>query len=152
MTACTELPQGNCPRYVQWDVPAASDGTVTLVLDNLTSNGSLQVQLAPEATVTIRNSPLDDIAQAGVRTGKRPAGSSAHATAAHGMGVNSAWDWCFYYGMLQFADSPGKPICPGLPLIPPVACVTGGTGSPRDGYTRPFRNIGTIACSNSQYP
>ncbi len=140
MVDCTNQPPGNCPRFVEWTVPASQGSNVVLVLGNLKpSGGIIAAVLNPGAEVSIDNGLLAVLhAPRLAKTKKTRHGST--------LTNSSAEDWCFYFKMVTNLDET-LPLCPGLPPIPPVC--TSGVSKHKHGLGG---DIQTIACSNSQYP
>ena len=156
---CMDPVPGNCPRYVDWAVPAAADGTGMLVLSNL-AGGTIQLPLAPGAVLSIANQPSAAVADLRRRERKARALRTA-ASPTPLMDDSDAGDWCLYFQMLQIGSDASQPQCPGLPAIPPMACgpVSGARRTVASHHSRvpggpvhEYDGVGTIACSNSQYP
>jgi len=134
-------PAGDCPRYVTWSVTAATD-TVTLRLSNLKSGPDITVRLVNNATVTVSNQPQSPP-------------PLTHILHAQRMDTP---DWCLYFGLFE-----GNPGCPGPPPIPlacPENCIPSAAAAHKTTSVKSklkpkvphFMMIGTIACSNSQFP
>jgi hypothetical protein len=132
-------PGEECPRIVQWTVPASNQSNVVLSLSNVKTAGApkaVLAQLADNATISVVNEPPDDI---------KSARRASHAT--HAMERVVGKDWCLYAEMLETKDGKSAPCV--QPIVDPCPSPVVGKKIPCS-MTRDF--FTTIACSNSQYP
>lgn len=138
---------GDCPRGAVWSVAPPVAGTVVLHLDNLLAGKAATIRLRAGAVLTIVNEPaLTQDASAAQRANHAPAQMAAHAMTG---GPLDASHWCLYYKMFKGPGGTGMQ-CSG-PAIP--SSRTCGVKSPIVLSATPETlMIGTIACSNSQYP
>ena len=137
---CDQQPPGNCPRFIEWTVPASKTEHVKMTLDNLKSGDPIVKKLAHGARLIIGNSP--SVAPAPVATESRP------------MARNSADDWCFYFAMVKKKGETGTAAgvgCPGPPPIP-RPCVSELRLRNSTGVRHHTWLFQTVACSNSTYP
>lgn len=139
---------GDCPRFVEWTL-SSTRGNVRLVLSNLRLGKPVEADLKNGTTVLVSNEQGVPMA-----TGKN---SDAGKVQAHLL--DSAEDWCLYFGMFA-----GDPACPGKPPIPPpcASCPTATNARSKAiarARTRGAKPkspvtilIQTVACSSSGYP
>ncbi|HYH08535.1 MAG TPA: hypothetical protein VEK11_15875 [Thermoanaerobaculia bacterium] len=139
---CSNTVAGDCPRFASWSVPTPSAGHVVMALSNR-ANGAppILALLKGGATILVDNSP------------RLFAGERAMVHHTEPARLTASQDWCLYYQMIRTVS--GQPVdCHGAPPIPDCPPAPAPELLKWIHRLRPshFYYIGTIACSNSQYP
>lgn len=146
---CDPTDPADCPRAAVWSLAPPIAGMVSLQLDNLNGGGSVSLPLMPGAIVTIANQPDEALLASRAKHAHhgKTKGKAARATTGS---PSDTYDWCLYYQMFKVAGGAVPCVAPQMP--PRLSC---GVGRPTTMAAHHHRGnywIGTIACSNSQYP